>query len=93
MDSEGSISLIKEALQVLLAVSMPLLLVGLVVGVVVSLVQAATQVQEASLQFVPKLLAMGATFWFTAPWCGEKLVDYCHEIFAHIADVGGGGAF
>ena len=60
-----SISLIKEALEVLLAIATPLLLVGLAVGIAVSLFQAATQVQEASLQFVPKLLALGATFWFT----------------------------
>ena len=88
-----SISLIKEALEVLLAIATPLLLVGLAVGIAVSLFQAATQVQEASLQFVPKLLALGATFWFTAPWCGQKMVDFCHQIFGHLADVGAVGTF
>ncbi len=90
---DGSMSLVKEALQVLLAVSLPTLLVGLFVGVAVSLVQAATQVQEQSLQFVPKLLALGATFWVTAPWCGQKLVDFSRLVFSQLADVGVAGVF
>ncbi len=85
---DGSLSLIKQGLEVLLAVSMPMLLVGLFVGVAISLVQAATQVQEQSLQFVPKLIALGATFWFTAPWCGEKLIEFCRQIFTQMSDVG-----
>lgn len=94
MSPEATFHILREALTVLFAISMPLLLAGLVVGVAISLVQAATQVQEASLVFVPKLLAVSGTFWLTAPWIGEKLIRFCHEVFAQMAQTGAaGGAF
>jgi len=93
MAPEATLNVMREALTILFAVSLPLLLVGLAVGVAISLVQAATQVQEASMVFVPKLLAIAATFWVTAPWASEKLVTFCRQVFEHIGQVGLGGGF
>ena len=94
MGPEATFHILREALTILFAVSLPLLLSGLVVGVAISLVQAATQVQEASLVFVPKLRAVAGMFWLTAPWMSEKLITFCHEIFAQMAQTGAsGGAF
>lgn len=90
MTPDATFHILKEAITVLFAVSLPLLLVGLVVGVIISLFQAATQVQEASLVFVPKLLAVAGTFWITAPWIGEKLITFCREVFYQVSQVGYG---
>lgn len=91
MGPEATFAILQETIKLLLAVSLPLLLVSLVVGVFISLIQAATQVQEASLVFVPKLLAVAGTFWIMAPWIGARLIDFVQEIFAAAATVGGGG--
>ena len=93
MAPEATLNVMREALTVLFTVAMPLLLVGLAVGVAVSLVQAATQVQEASMVFVPKLIAVAVTFWVTAPWASEMLVGFCRQVFEHMAQVGMGGGF
>jgi flagellar biosynthetic protein FliQ len=78
---------------VLFAISLPLLLVGLIVGLFVSLIQAATQVQEASLVFVPKLIAVVLTLWITAPWSGEKLLTFVRMVFSQVSQIGAGGGF
>ena len=91
MNADVPINLLREALTVLIAVSLPILLVGLVVGLVISLVQAATQVQESSLVFVPKLLATCGVIWLTAPWTAEKLVTFVHQVFEQMAQTGAGG--
>ena len=88
MTPDATFNILKESLTVLFAISMPLLLVGLAIGVAISLVQAATQVQEASLVFVPKLVAVAMTFWAMAPWIGEKMISFCQEVFTQIAQAG-----
>ncbi len=91
MDTDSTFAILKATVELLFAVSLPLLLVGLIVGVAVSLIQAATQVQEASLVFVPKLIAVALTFWFSAPWIGERVITFCREIFTQVAQVGPAG--
>lgn len=91
MDS-STFAILRETLELLLAVSMPMLLVGLSVGLLVSILQAATQVQEQSLVFVPKLVAVLTTFYFTAPWAGQKLVGFMRVVFAEMARVGSEGS-
>lgn len=66
----------QEALWMLLMVSAPVLGVVLVVGLLVSLFQAVTQINEATLAFVPKLLAAVAVFALAGPWMLATLVDY-----------------
>lgn len=66
----------QQALQVLLMVSAPMLLTILVVGLVVSLLQAATQLNEATLSFVPKILAGVAVLAIAGPWMMTTLVEF-----------------
>jgi flagellar biosynthetic protein FliQ len=68
----------------LLLVAAPLLLVALVVGLVVSIFQAATQINEATLSFVPKIIASVATLAVAGPWMMTTLVDYLRGILMAI---------
>jgi flagellar biosynthesis protein FliQ len=74
----------QEALYLLLTVSAPVLLVVLVVGLVVSLFQAVTQIHEATLSFVPKMLAAVAVFAISGPWMMGSLVDYIRRTIESI---------
>lgn len=74
----------QEALIILLMVSSPVLLVVLVVGLVVSLLQAVTQINEATLAFVPKLVAAVLVFAVAGPWMLSLLVDYIRRIIESI---------
>ena len=76
MDAQHVLAAGQEGLWVLLMVSAPLLLVVLVVGLVVSIFQAATQINEATLSFVPKVVAAVAVLAITGPWMLSTLVDY-----------------
>ncbi|MEC8022727.1 MAG: flagellar biosynthetic protein FliQ [Myxococcota bacterium] len=88
----STFAILRETLELLLAIALPMLLVGLGVGLLVSILQAATQVQEQSLVFVPKLLAILATFYYMAPWSGQKLIGFVRVVFAEMARVGTEGS-
>jgi flagellar biosynthetic protein FliQ len=75
-----AIELIREAVIMSLMVAGPLLLTALVVGVAVSLVQAITQLQEQTLTFIPKLLAVGLVLIVTLPWLMIKLTEFLVSI-------------
>ena len=70
-----ALDLMRNAITVALTVAAPLLLTALLVGILVSLVQAVTQIQEQTLTFIPKLLAMAAVFLIMLPWSVARLVD------------------
>ena len=74
----------KEALEMILMLSMPMLVVALVVGVAISLFQAVTQIQEMTLTFVPKIIAVFIVMVVAAPWMVETLVSYTRRIFESI---------
>ena len=78
---EIMIALSKEALLLTLLVSAPMLAAGLVVGVLVSLLQAVTQIQEMTLTFIPKILAVSLALWFFLPWMLTSLVEYTRHVF------------
>ena len=71
----------REALILTLMVSGPLLLFGLVVGVLISLFQAVTQIQEMTLTFIPKILAMSLSLLLFLPWMINKMVDFANHMF------------
>jgi flagellar biosynthetic protein FliQ len=73
-----------EALQVTLLVSAPLLLTALVVGLVVSVFQAATQINEMTLSFIPKLIGVFAAIVIAGPWMLGILIDYTQRLFSAI---------
>ena len=67
-----------------LIIAAPMLAVALTVGLVVSLIQAVTQIQEQTLSFVPKLIAVAATFIVALPWIIQIMVRYTSELFRSI---------
>jgi flagellar biosynthetic protein FliQ len=81
MDTGHAVDLVRETLILALMVSAPMLLCGLVVGIVVSLVQAVTQIQEQTLTFIPKIVAMVAAAILLMPWTAQRLLDYSREMF------------
>jgi flagellar biosynthetic protein FliQ len=76
MSSTLAVELIRQALTVALLVSAPLLITSLAVGILVSLIQAVTQIQEQTLTFIPKLVAMAAVFIIFLPWSLAQLIQY-----------------
>ena len=86
MDPLDAIDLGREAVMVMLIVSSPVLVVGMLVGLAIGLVQALTQIQEQSVAFVPKIVAMVLTLSISLPWVIQKLVEYTRELIAGIPD-------
>ena len=80
MDAAQVFTIGQQALMTLLTVAAPVLLVVLVVGILVSVFQAATQINEATLTFVPKLLACIAVMGFAGPWMLTTLVEYIRSV-------------
>lgn len=76
MSPETVVTIGRQALEMMLIVSAPLLLVALGVGLVVSFFQAITQLNEATLSFLPKLVAVAVTLIVVGPWMISTLVDY-----------------
>ena len=74
----------QQALEVALMVSMPLLMAALITGLLVSVLQAATQINEMTLSFIPKLLAMVATLVVAGPWMLATLTEYIQRILVSI---------
>jgi flagellar biosynthesis protein FliQ len=87
MNEQAVLSISQNALQVAIMVSAPLLLTALVVGLVVSILQAATQINEATLSFIPKLLGVFAATIVAGPWMVTTLVDYIKTLFESIPHV------
>jgi flagellar biosynthesis protein FliQ len=79
MDSQQVFTLGQQGLMMLLMVAAPLLLTVLVVGLLISIFQAATQISEATLSFVPKILAAVAVLALLGPWMMTTLVEYLRE--------------
>ena len=82
------LGLMKEALTVSLLVGAPILATTLVIGVVVSIIQAVTQVNEATLPFVPKLVGVFVAMLLFGPWMMSTLLDFSAGIFANMASYG-----
>jgi len=84
MGPEGVLTITRDAMWLALQLSAPLLIASLVVGVLVGLFQAATQINEMTLSFIPKLLVMAAVALVTGPWMLALLVDYTRRLFEQI---------
>ena len=89
MDSQQVFTLGQQGLYMLLLVAAPILIVVLLVGVVVSVFQAATQINEATLSFVPKVIAAVVTLAVAGPWMLTQLVDYIQRSLQMIPTVVG----
>lgn len=84
MTPESVMSLGSQAIHVSLLLGAPLLIVALVVGLVISIFQAATQINEATLSFIPKLLAVFAVLVIAGPWMLGQMLDYIRVLFSSI---------
>lgn len=71
-----------KAMSIAFKVSAPTLLAALVVGIIVSVLQAATQIQEMTLTFVPKMLAIALVLLIAGPWMMRTMADYARELFS-----------
>ncbi len=83
MDPQDAIDLARNAIMMSLLISSPVLIAGLVVGLIVGLLQALTQIQEQTVAFVPKLIAMVLVLSLTLPWLVTQMMQYTQEIFAN----------
>jgi len=96
MSQDQVISICVSAMELAIKIAMPLLLVGLVVGLLVSIFQAVTQIQEQTLSFIPKIVALVAVIIVAGPWMLSSVVDWTHDLWGGIAQtvefkpVGGG---
>jgi flagellar biosynthetic protein FliQ len=84
MTPESVIAMGRTAMEVTLMVAAPLLLVALIVGLVISIFQAATQINEQTLSFIPKLIAVFVTLVLAGPWMLTIMTDYMRTIFSGI---------
>ena len=84
MSPESVMSLGSHALMITLMISAPLLLAALGVGLIVSVFQAATQINEMTLSFIPKLIAMFVTLIIAGPWMLTMMVDYTRRLLTGI---------
>ncbi|MGO4392538.1 flagellar biosynthesis protein FliQ [Variovorax sp. M-6] len=89
MTPETIMSMGNQAIQVSLVLAAPLLLVALVVGLIISIFQAATQINEATLSFIPKLVAVFATVVVAGPWMLNQMLDYIRTLFMSIPQLVG----
>ena len=89
MTPENIMTLGRQAIEVTVMVAAPLLLVALVVGLVVSIFQAATQINEATLSFIPKLLGIFATLVLAGPWMLGVLTDYLRLMLTSLPSLAG----
>jgi len=90
MNSEYVMQVLNEMLTLAAIISFPLLGVGIFVGLIVAIFMAATQIQEASLNFVPKIVAIGIALMIVGPWMIDSLVVYTIDLFSGIVELSPG---
>lgn len=81
MNPESVMSMSRHAMEVTVMIAAPMLLVALVIGLVVSIFQAATQINEATLSFIPKLIGIFVALVVAGPWMLTVMLDYMREVF------------
>ena len=84
MNPQDAIDLGREALVIATLIAAPVLLAGMVVGLLIGLLQALTQIQEQTVAFVPKLIAMVLALGISLPWILTRLIEYSRELIANI---------
>jgi flagellar biosynthesis protein FliQ len=84
MNPETVITIGRQALEITMLVAAPLLITALAVGLLVSIFQAATQINEMTLSFIPKLLAVFLVLVLAGPWMLEVMVDYIRRLYSAI---------
>jgi flagellar biosynthetic protein FliQ len=91
MDANTAVDLTQQALLTALILGAPILLVGMVIGLLIGLAQALTQVQDQTVAFVPKIVAMVAVIVLCLPWLVQKMVEYSEYLYTNIPRTIAGG--
>jgi flagellar biosynthesis protein FliQ len=89
MGPDVVLELCTQALELSLRIGLPLLIVGLVVGLAVSIFQAVTQIQEQTLSFIPKILALAGVLIVLGPWMLNQLLSYTTDLWGSIPQLVG----
>ncbi|GFM36352.1 flagellar biosynthesis protein FliQ [Desulfovibrio psychrotolerans] len=84
MTPEFVIGFARQSIELALMLALPMLGVGLAVGVFVSVIQAATQIQEMTLSFIPKIVSIFIALLFSFPWLMERMVTFTRDVFINI---------
>ena len=84
MTSETTITLLNNALWITVMVAAPILIAVLIIGVFIGMLQAATQINEMTLSFIPKLIVLFVVLLFAGPWILNTLVNYTTTLFTNI---------
>jgi flagellar biosynthesis protein FliQ len=84
MTPENVMDLAHKTLLVTSLISAPLLIIALITGLVIGMLQAATQINESTLSFIPKLLMLVLTLFVAGPWILRMLIDFTHDLYASI---------
>jgi flagellar biosynthesis protein FliQ len=84
MTVDQSVELTRAALTMVLLLGAPIMLMAVIVGLSISVLQAVTQLQDQTLSFVPKIIAMAITGLFVLPWMLHQLVEYATSLFGSI---------
>ncbi len=84
MTQDVILRLAKETLQITLIVSGPILVVSLVVGIIVSIAQVVTSIQDMTLSFVPRVIAVFVAFLLVLPWAMNMMMGFAGQLFGHL---------
>ncbi|CAN7250542.1 flagellar biosynthesis protein FliQ [Massilia sp. LjRoot122] len=84
MTPESVMTMGRTAMEITLMVSAPMLLVALIIGLLISIFQAATQINEATLSFIPKLIGIFIALVLAGPWMLSTMLDYMRGVFTSI---------
>lgn len=84
MTPEFVVGFARQSIELALTMALPMLGIGLVVGVFVSIIQAATQIQEQTLSFIPKIMSIFIALLISFPWLMDRMISFTREIFINI---------
>ncbi|KAB8035660.1 flagellar biosynthesis protein FliQ [Janthinobacterium aquaticum] len=87
MTPESVMTIGRQAMEITLMVAAPMLLVALIIGLIVSIFQAATQINEATLSFIPKLVGIFIAIVVAGPWMLSIMLDYMRQVFTGIPNL------
>ncbi len=87
MSGDMAIQISRDALSMVMLIAAPMLGLGLLVGLLVSVFQATTQIQEQTLAFIPKIIAIFVAILVFGPWMLSLMVDYTREIFMNLPNM------
>ena len=84
MTPEFVVGFARQSIELALMISLPMLGIGLIVGVSVSIIQAATQIQEMTLSFIPKIISIFIALLLSFPWIMDKMITFTQTVFLNI---------